>query len=139
MHMVILNQIFGCNRLGECARATWIDYDQEEEGLLIRNMKHPKETKGNDVSVKVREEQRAVIAAMPRTGDRLFTEACHVLGIEHRRGVSFRSSSRIDSACARCGSEFLIASRTAFQRSRDGRIRRMSAVLALAESSKPKP
>ncbi len=93
MHMVIHNQIFGCNRLGECARATWDDYNSDDEEQVIKNMKHPRKTDGNDVTVKVREEQRLVIDAMPRTSDRifpyhkdtmsrLFTEACQLLDIK---------------------------------------------------------
>ena len=43
-----------------------MDLDEIEAALKIRDMKHPRKKKGNDVEVQVREEGLAVIRAMPR-------------------------------------------------------------------------
>jgi integrase len=93
MHMVVLYQIYGCNRLDECTRARRDDYDLEKGKLLIRDMKHPSKKEGNNVVVRVIEEQALIIKAMPHQGDRffpyhkdtisrLFTQACHLCGID---------------------------------------------------------
>lgn len=92
MHLVIMNQITGCNRRGETARGTWSHYDVESGRMLIEDMKHPRKKDGNDVYVRILDEQRRTIEAMPRTQDRifpyhpdtltrLFTDACKLLGI----------------------------------------------------------
>ena len=92
MHLIILNQITGCNRRGETTRGLWEHYDETTGYMLVEDMKHPRNKAGNDVRVRVRAEQHRTIQAMPRTKDRifpyhsdtlsrLFKNACDALGI----------------------------------------------------------
>lgn len=92
MHIIVLNQITGCNRQGETARGLWANYDEATGRMLIENMKHPRNKEGNDVHVRVLAEQARTIQAMPRTSERifpyhgdtlgrLFREACKALNI----------------------------------------------------------
>ncbi len=73
MHLIILFQIYGCRRLAETVRMQWADYECDEGKILIRDMKHPTKKEGNDVFVKVLDEQALIIEAMPRHGDRIFS------------------------------------------------------------------
>lgn len=93
MHKIVAAAIFETHRQGALLLQTWADYDLENEEITIRNMKHPKQTKGNDMTLSIQEEARAIIESMPRTGDRIFphhsdvvsrrfTDACKLLGIE---------------------------------------------------------
>jgi hypothetical protein len=93
MHKIVPAAIFETHRQGAILMQTWNDYDLENEEITIRNMKHPRQTMGNDMTLSIQEEARAIIESMPRTGDRifpynsdvvsrLFTEACKLLGIE---------------------------------------------------------
>lgn len=72
MHLIILFQILGCRRLSETTRMQWCDYERENGQLLIRDMKHPSKKIGNDVFVKVLDEQALILEAMPRQSDRIF-------------------------------------------------------------------
>jgi hypothetical protein len=94
MHKIVAAAIFETHRQGAILLQTWADYDLENEEITIRNMKHPKHTKGNDMTLSIQEEARAIIESMPRTDDRIFpynsdvvsrrfTDACKLLGIEN--------------------------------------------------------
>lgn len=96
MHKIVAAAIFKCHRQDELLRDKWENYDQETDKLTIFNMKHPRETEGNNVEVMVSQEARDIINSMPRTNEhifpyhtdtvsRLFTEACKILGIEDLR------------------------------------------------------
>jgi integrase len=69
------------------------EYDQGNEQIMIRNMKHPMQTDGNDMLLDIRKEAQSIINSMPRVDDRIFpynrdvisrhfTDACKILGIE---------------------------------------------------------
>jgi hypothetical protein len=72
MHKIVAAAIFETHRQGALLLQTWEDYDLENEEITIRNMKHPKQTKGNDMTLSIQEEDRAIIASMPRADDRIF-------------------------------------------------------------------
>ena len=88
--------IFAMRRLGETCRLLWKDYEPAHKDgprILVRDMKHPGEKKGNDVWVRLTPEAVAIIDAMPRVDARIFpykadtassnfTEACKILDIE---------------------------------------------------------
>ncbi|MBW6417037.1 site-specific integrase [Celeribacter sp. PS-C1] len=93
MHKIVAAAIFETHRQGAILAQTWADYDLENEEITIRNMKHPKQTKGNDMTLSIQEEARSIIASMPRTDDRIFpynsdvvsrrfTDACKLLEID---------------------------------------------------------
>ncbi len=93
MHKIVAAAIFETHCQGALLLQTWADYDLENEEITIRNMKHPKQTKGNDMTLSIQEEAQAIIESLPRTGDRIFPynsdvvsrriiDACKLLGIE---------------------------------------------------------
>src|SRR5215510_8444584 len=70
--------------------------DLEEDRILVRDMKHPGDKKGNHVYCELPAEALAIIKSMPPAGERIFpystdaisaafTRACRILGIEDLR------------------------------------------------------
>lgn len=93
MHKIIAAAIFETHRQGAILSQTWNDYDQANEQIMIRNMKHPMQTEGNDMLLDIRKEAQTIIDSMPRTDKRIFpynrdvisrhfTDACKILEIE---------------------------------------------------------
>lgn len=96
--------IFSMRRLGETCRLLWTDYEPNHKDgprILVRDMKHPGEKKGNDVWCRLTAEAVAIIEAMPRIDERIFpyssetastnfTRACKVLRIEDMEYRDFR-------------------------------------------------
>lgn len=92
MHKIIAFAIFSTRRQEEISRITWADFEPEHKRLLVRDMKHPGQKKGNDVWVELPDEALRIIKAMPRTAPEIFpynhrsisaafTRACLLLGI----------------------------------------------------------
>lgn len=96
MHELMPFAIASTRREEEICRLRWEDIDREAMTIVVRNMKDPERTKGNDVAVKLTAEALAIIERQPRTDPRIFpynaksisaafTRACHVLGIKDLR------------------------------------------------------
>ncbi|MGJ8590227.1 MAG: tyrosine-type recombinase/integrase [Yoonia sp.] len=92
MHKVIGAAIALAHRQKALSLVPWADFDVNKARLTLRNMKHPRETVGNDVETWITEEGMKIIASMPRSEERifpyhsdtisrLFTDACKILGI----------------------------------------------------------
>lgn len=93
MHKVTGAAITLAHRQKALSLIPWDDFDANNARLTIRNMKHPRETVGNDKETWITEEGMKIILSMPRTDERifpyhsdtisrLFTKACKILGIE---------------------------------------------------------
>ncbi|MFO1208726.1 MAG: site-specific integrase [Amaricoccus sp.] len=96
MHRLTAFAIFSTRRLGEICRLQWDDFEEDHEDgprILVRDMKHPGEKKGNDVWCRLTPEAVAIIEAMPRVDARIFpyssasastnfTRSCEALAIE---------------------------------------------------------
>lgn len=91
MHRIIAFALFSTRRQDEITRLRWDDL--EPGRVLVRAMKHPGGTYGNDVWCDLPPEAEAIARAMPRRAERIFpystdaisaafTRACAVLGIE---------------------------------------------------------
>lgn len=85
--------IASTRREEEICRLRWDDIDRNAMTIVVRNMKDPERTKGNDVALKLTTEALAIIDRQPRTDPHIFpynprsvsaafTRACHVLGIK---------------------------------------------------------
>ena len=48
MHVIVEFQILSCRRIGETCRLKWGDVDMENRTCIVRDMKDPKQKKGND-------------------------------------------------------------------------------------------
>lgn len=93
MRDIIDFAIASTRRLGEIFRLRWDDIDRHAMTVIVRNMKSPKGSKGNHVTVKLTREALAIIERQPKAGDCIFpynpvsaqgnfTRACQRLGID---------------------------------------------------------
>jgi integrase len=93
MQKIVAFAIFSTRRQEEITRIEWADFDKEASRVLVRDMKHPGDKKGNHVLCDLVPEALAMIESMPRTAPQIFpysteaisaafTRACKVLGIE---------------------------------------------------------
>lgn len=69
---IIVFAIFSCRRLGEICRLRWEDLRIEQKKILVRDMKHPRKKKGNNVWCNLTNEALAIILSMPREGEFIF-------------------------------------------------------------------
>ncbi|MGR3567107.1 MAG: site-specific integrase, partial [Pseudooceanicola nanhaiensis] len=97
MPKLIAFAIFSTRRNGETCRITWADFepddDSDETRVMVRDLKHPGDKKGNDTWCTLPDPCRAIIESMPKVDARIFpynsksvstafTRACQALGIE---------------------------------------------------------
>lgn len=82
---IVAFAIFSTRRLGEICRLRWEDLDEDEATVLVRDMKHPRKKKGNDVTVHLSPEALAIIQAMPRVDARIFPYNERSVGAAWRR------------------------------------------------------
>jgi integrase len=97
MQQIIAFAIFSTRRQDEITRIRWQDFEPARDGeaarILVRDMKHPGDKRGNDVRCDLPPEAVAIIEATPKVDHRIFpystdaicaafTRACQFLGIE---------------------------------------------------------
>jgi len=94
MQKIVAFALFSTRRQEEITLLRWDDLDSDR--ILVRDMKHPGDKKGNNVYCELPPEALAIIESMPRQGERIFphstdaisaafTRACRILGIEDLR------------------------------------------------------
>jgi integrase len=94
MQKIVGFALFSTRRQEEITLLRWEDLDGDR--VLVRDMKHPGDKKGNNVYCELPPAALAVINSMPRDGERIFpystdaisaafTRACRILGIEDLR------------------------------------------------------
>ena len=94
MQKVVAFALFSTRRQEEITLLRWEDLDGDR--ILVRDMKHPGDKKGNNVYCELPPEALKVIQSMPRGEDRIFpfstdaisasfTRACKFLGIQDLR------------------------------------------------------
>lgn len=77
--------IFSCRRLSEICRLRWSDLNVADRTILVRDMKHPRKKKGNNVSVKLTPQALKIILSMPRTSEFIFPYNPKSVGTAFRR------------------------------------------------------
>lgn len=82
---LIVFAIFSCRRLGEICRRRWEDLRIGKKEILVRDMKHPKQKKGNHVWCSLTDEALAIILSMPRDGEFIFPFQAASIGAAWRR------------------------------------------------------
>src|SRR5690242_20854239 len=94
MQKIVGFALFSTRRQEEITLLQWDDLDGDR--IMVRDMKHPGDKKGNNVYCELPPEALAIIKSMPRDGGRIFsyttdaisaafTRACRILGIEDLR------------------------------------------------------
>lgn len=77
--------IFSCRRLSEICRLRWSDLNVSNCTILVRQMKHPRKKKRNNVIVKLPPQALKIILAMPRTSEFIFPYNPKSVGTAFRR------------------------------------------------------
>ena len=88
--------IFSSRRQAEICRIRWDDLVESTRSVLVRDMKSPRGSKGNHVSVNMPDEAWAIIQRQPKVDDRIFpfnsksiscafTRSCKVAGVKNLR------------------------------------------------------
>jgi integrase len=94
MQKIVAFALFSTRRQEEITLLRWDDL--EEDRILVRDMKHPGDKKGNNVYCELPPEAVAIVKSMSREGDCIFpystdaisaafTRGCKILGIEDLR------------------------------------------------------
>ena len=94
MQKIVAFALFSTRRQEEITLLRWEDLDGDR--ILVRDMKHPGDKKGNNVYCELPPEALAIIRSMPHTDEQIFpystdaisaafTRACRFLGIEDLR------------------------------------------------------
>ena len=111
MHIIVAFAIFSSRRLGEICGIKWRDYEPSEKPnetrVLVRDLKHPGDKKGNDTWCTLPDPCKDIIDALPAplkdtqrifpyhsdTISRRFTNACRFLEIDDLRFHDLRHES----------------------------------------------
>ncbi|MCR9150424.1 MAG: site-specific integrase [Rhodobacteraceae bacterium] len=82
---IIVFAIFSCRRLAEICSLRWDDLNIEQKKILVRDMKHPRKKKGNNVWCNLTDEALEIILSMPRTSEYIFPFKATSVGTAWRR------------------------------------------------------
>ncbi|MFG6560308.1 site-specific integrase [Sulfitobacter sp. 1A15299] len=77
--------IFSCRRLSEICRLRWSDLNVTDRKILVREMKHPRKKRTNDVWVKLTPQAMKIILSMPKTSEFIFPYNPRSVGTAFRR------------------------------------------------------
>ena len=72
LHGIVAFAISSSRRLSEITGLLWEDVNYADKKVLVRNMKHPGQKKGNDVWVLLSDEALQIIMSMPKVDRRIF-------------------------------------------------------------------
>lgn len=89
MHAITAFAIFSTRRQDEIARIEWRDLDEKHSRILVRDMKHPGQKKGNDVWCELPSEALRIIKAMPKTSERIFPFGTDAISASFTRACQF--------------------------------------------------
>jgi integrase len=100
MQKIVALAIFSTRRQEEINLLRWDDLDDDR--ILVRDMKHPGDKKGNNVYCELPPKALAIIKSMPRNQPKIFpfttdaisaafTRACRFIGIEDLRFHDLRN------------------------------------------------
>ncbi|MBB4272962.1 site-specific integrase [Rhizobium mongolense] len=91
MHKIVAFAIFSTRRQEEVTRIRWSDLDEPHRRILVRDMKHPGQKKGNDVWVELPPEALRIIKAMPRKKAEIFPYGTDAISAAFTRACQFLS------------------------------------------------
>ncbi|KKX33949.1 site-specific integrase [Rhizobium sp. LC145] len=89
MHKIIAFALFSTRRQEEVTTLKWADLDEQHSRILVRDMKHPGQKKGNDVWVELPPEALAIIKSMPRKNPEIFPYTTDAIGAAFTRACQF--------------------------------------------------
>ncbi|MCM2399442.1 tyrosine-type recombinase/integrase [Rhizobium sp. S95] len=89
MHLIIPFAIFSTRRQEEITRITWADLDEQHSRVLVRDMKHPGQKKGNDVWCELPPEALRIALAMPHRKAEIFPYSTDAISAAFTRACQF--------------------------------------------------
>ncbi|PJI44184.1 MAG: integrase [Rhizobium sp.] len=89
MHKIIAFAIFSTRRQEEITRIRWEDLDQKYGRILVRDMKHPGQKKGNDVLCELPPEAMRIALSMPRAKPEIFPYSTDAISAAFTRACQF--------------------------------------------------
>ena len=94
MLKIVLFAIFSTRRQEEITLLRWDDL--EEDRILVRDMKHPGDKRGNNVYCELPPEAIAIIKSMPRDGERIFPYSTDAISASFTRACKILASTICD-------------------------------------------
>lgn len=82
---IIVFAIYSTRRIDEICHLRWEDLNEAESTILVRDMKHPRKKRGNNVTVDLTPEAMRVILSMPRVSEYIFPFKSRSIGTAFRR------------------------------------------------------
>lgn len=82
---ILVFALFSARRISEICRLRWEDLNEEESKILVREMKHPRQKKRNNVWCDLPPEAMAIIRVMPRISKFIFPFDPRSVGAAFRR------------------------------------------------------
>lgn len=82
---ILVFALFSARRISEICNLRWEDFREEEAKILVREMKHPRQKKRNNVWCDLPPEAMAIIRVMPRISEFIFPFDPRSVGAAFRR------------------------------------------------------
>lgn len=89
MVSIILFAMFSTRRQEEITRLLWEDLEADHCRIKVRDMKHPGDKEGNDVWAELTPEALRIVAAMPRTSERIFPYSTDAISAAFTRACAY--------------------------------------------------
>ncbi|GAC1040866.1 site-specific integrase [Rhizobium sp. No.120] len=89
MCKLIAFAIFSTRRQEEITRIAWDDLDEAHSRVLVRDLKHPGQKKGNNVWCELVPEAMAIIKSMPKTSKEIFPYNADTISAAFTRATAF--------------------------------------------------
>ena len=94
MQKIVAFAIFSTRRQEEITLLRWDDL--EEDRILVRDMKHPGDKKGNNVYCELPPEAIAIVKSMPRDEERIFPYSTDAISTAFTRACKISASKICD-------------------------------------------
>ncbi|MGG6897225.1 tyrosine-type recombinase/integrase [Rhizobium sp. BR 315] len=89
MCKIIAFGIFSTRRQEEITRIAWDDLDEAHSRVLVRDLKHPGQKKGNNVWCELVPEAMAIVKSMPKTKREIFPYHADTISAAFTRATTF--------------------------------------------------
>lgn len=89
MVKIVAFAIFSTRRQEEITRIQWADLDEAHSRIMVRDMKHPGQKRGNNVWCELTPEALAIVRSMSRDGDLIFPYTTDAISAGFTRACQF--------------------------------------------------
>ncbi|WP_275783079.1 tyrosine-type recombinase/integrase [Pararhizobium gei] len=89
MHKIVAFAMFSTRRQEEITRIEWADLDEPHSRILVRDMKHPGQKRGNNVWVELPPEALRIVKTMPKSKSEIFPYTTDAISAAFTRACQF--------------------------------------------------